>query len=63
MFSLQFSVIKLALRQSDDKGKTLETSAFQLFTFANLRYQLSWLRKLANWLLKSKRSLEASLVM
>ena len=43
MFSLQFSVIKLALRQSDDKGKTLETSAFQLFTFANLRYQLSWL--------------------
>ena len=25
-----------------DKGLTLETSAFKLFTVANLHYQLSW---------------------
>ena len=25
-----------------DEGLTLETSAFKLFTVANLRYQLSW---------------------
>ena len=25
-----------------DEGLTLETSAFELFSVANLRYQLSW---------------------
>ena len=25
-----------------DEGLTLETSAFKLFTVANLRFQLSW---------------------
>ena len=31
----------LALRQSDDKELTLETSAFLIFPVANLRFQLS----------------------
>ena len=39
-------VSRLAPRQSEtirsDEGLTLETSALQLFTMANLRHQLSW---------------------
>ena len=33
------------MRESNrsDEGLTLETSAFELFSVANLRYQLSWL--------------------
>ena len=33
------------MRESNrsDEGLTLETSAFKLFSVANLRYQLSWL--------------------
>ena len=31
-----------SLHPRSDKGLTLETSAFKLFTMANSRYQLSW---------------------
>ena len=31
---------QLVLRQRDDKGLTLETPAFSLFTVANLHFQL-----------------------
>ena len=32
----------LSFYDSSDERLTLETSAFKLFTVANLRYQLSW---------------------
>ena len=32
----------LKSRESSDEGLTLETSAFQLVTVANLHFQLSW---------------------
>ena len=38
--SLKATFRALALRQSSDEGLALETSAFKLFTVANLRYDL-----------------------
>ena len=34
--------IQLALVRAIDEGLTLETSAFKLFTVANLRFKLDW---------------------
>ena len=33
---------EIALTKGPDDWLTLETSAFKLFTVANLRYQLNW---------------------
>ena len=38
--AVRFKAIPEGSRRSDE-GRTLKTSAFQLFTMANLRYQLS----------------------